>query len=277
MKPTHILSISAFILASSLGFRVVHSQVTDTPSLLDSESEKTGSKRLATRNSAAGSTEFFSPAKDPSLMHLPQKYTETTGAKKGEEFIDHFGNHHWHREPRPFPVTKSTGNYQWTSEDGRSKKAIKQLANNSVMQEQLEKENEIITQRQLIYVPDHFSQQAQDTFSGKRNELILPGPDGQEFKVKILQAGGDSTGEGKAFTGSFYGVIEGLKDSKVEAGSDDDHWSIGIETGTKSYEIVNREKGEWILTEIDPVAQARLDPGCHSNLTVDDVGEPIVE
>ena len=235
----------------------------------------TKSGRLTSSMVGPDSNVFFCPPHDSKLNHLPQKYTEETGASEpGEEFIDHLGNHHWYRTPKPFAVTKSTENFQWTDEDGRSPEVMAQLANNSLMLEDLERRNAFVNDRKLLYVSEEFGPKAHEIFHGNRDELILPGPDGKEFRVKVNQFVADETGENAHTTGAFSGQIVGQPNSYIEAGAQEDFWSISITTNdNKVYEILTREQGEWIFSEIDPAARQEHDDfGCGVNYTDDDVG-----
>ncbi len=236
---------------------------------------KSSSERLTRMMVGPDSNVFFSRPKDPRWNKLPQKYTEEVGARNpGEEYVDHLGNHHWYREPRPFEVTHSTKNFKWTAEDGRSPEIMKQIANNSLMLEELERTNSFVTKRQLLYVAGDFGEKGHEVFHGQRDEVVLPGPDGQEFVVKISDYAGDETDDNAPMTGVFTGTIVGQPGSRVEAASQEDYWSIGIRTADgKSYELINREHGELILSEIDLVAQAEHDDfGCGANLGEDHVG-----
>ncbi len=225
-----------------------------------------------------GSNVFYYRPHDPALNHLPQRYSEEVGASApGEEFIDHLGNHHWYRTPKPFKVTHATENYQWTAEDGRSPEVMKQLANNSQMYDELERTNSFVTDRSLIYVADGFGERVEGIFDGSLEEIVLPGPDGKEFKVKITQFVGDETDAGAQITGAFTGTIDGQPDSIIRGASQEDYWSIGITTQEgKNYEIINREHGEWILSAIDQDARAEHDNfGCGSIFSDIDTGSPI--
>ncbi len=208
---------------------------------------------------------------DAAASQLPQRFSLTSGAQPGESHRDQFGTHHWHRQPRPFVVTHRTENYAWTSEDGKLPAVMKQLANNSEMLLQLEEDNAFTTQRQLVYVPAEFTAKAQEMLDGKRQEIVLPGLNGEEFKVQVTAHNVDTAEGADPVSGGFMGTIVGLPGSEVSGGAGGDHWSITIDPGHgKIYQIVNRNRGEWIVSAIDPTKQ--IVPPCPNDHTVDDVG-----
>ncbi len=177
-------------------------------------------------------------------------------------------NRYWERVPKPFPVSESTERFEWTSVDGRSEEAIKSLANNSEMVDALIETNNWTKRRQLVYVNPDFTEKAGAVYRDELREIILPGFDGEEFKVSIDV----STDFGEWVTGSFTGTVEGFEDANVVAGSDLNYWSIGIDFKDRHYQIENREEGEWMVSEIDLAAMHAYHGECKIERSIDDVG-----
>ena len=171
-------------------------------------------------------------------------------------------------QPKPFAVVHSQGHFQWTAEDGLQNDVIEKLANNPHMVEALQEQNNYTKRRQLIYVDPAFGSEADAVYRGEKGELTLPGFDGEQFTIKV-----DHTTEfGGYLNGSFTGAIKGQSGTDVVAGSEGNHWSIGIQLKDRHYQIANRSPNEWIISEVDMAAMNAHFGACKTTGDVDNVG-----
>ncbi len=175
-----------------------------------------------------------------------------------QEEGDHFDPNYdpikyWERELRPFPVGKTSTNYQWADVDGKDPAIMKQIANNPVMLESLEIENQYISKRQIIYIPEEFKQVAQGIYNGQVSEFPLPGFDGEEISVVVTQfenMEGENIDDGP-LTGAWSGHLKNDPNTLIFAGSQNNYWTINYQKDGIRYTYQNREEGEWILTDIN--------------------------
>jgi hypothetical protein len=157
----------------------------------------------------------------------------------------------WFR-PHPFPVSKSSGAFEWTAEDGKDTNVIRQLAHNELEYQRMVAENATIFRRQLVYHPEGFTLQAQQAAQSGQSiqQITLPGLDGQVLQVNVTKTDFESGGD----KGLFYGKLPGEPDSMVTAAfingreaftvvSPQEHLFLQAET---------REPGEIVVKSIDP-------------------------
>jgi hypothetical protein len=118
----------------------------------------------------------------------------------------------WFR-PHPFPVSKSSGAFEWTAEDGKDTNVILQLAHNELEYQRMVTENATIFRRQLVYHTEPFTLLAQKAIQSGQSiqQITLPGLDGQLLPVVVtrtdLKDGGNQ--------GQVYGQLPGQPDSMV--------------------------------------------------------------
>ena len=177
---------------------------------------------------------------------------------------------HWQRKSRPFEVVQSSDRFEWTAEDGKSDEVIEILANNDRMADFLKKRNAMIKRRQLVYVDPQFSADMKSAFNQEGSDIVVPGFDGEEFKVQLTPE--KTFGDSDELSGSFRGNIPDIEGSRIVGGSDKDTWAIGIYLPGRQYQIQSRENGEFIVSEIDLHAAAHDHDHDHHHRSVDDVG-----
>jgi len=211
----------------------------------------------------------YAPQVQPYTLELLDDFLETR-----ETHTDHKGTIHWNREIRPFKVSQESKLFQWTSEDAMTPENMVILANNGENLEYFEEENQWTKRRQVVYVNEEFSKIGQKAFDGEVQEIRVPGFDGEEHLIKIVDAAANDAGpDAGPITGSIYGQIEGQPESKVYITSYEDYWAVTIENGDSYLQILNREHREFILSDIDNAAFAQINGdaecGLHSgdNLT----------
>lgn len=157
----------------------------------------------------------------------------------------------WFR-PHPFPVSKSSGAFEWTEEDGKDTNVIRQLAHNELEYQRMVAENATIFRRQLVYHPEGFTLQAQQAAQSGQSiqQITLPGLDGQVLQVNVTKTDFESGGD----KGLFYGKLPGEPDSMVTA---------AFINGREAFTVVSpqehlylqaeaREPGEIVVKSIDP-------------------------
>jgi len=165
-------------------------------------------------------------------------------------------------QKRPFAVALQTGNYGWTTNDGRDPLVIRELAHNDFEYRRMLDENSTIYRRQLVYQKNPFSLAAQRAvhFDQPLSRLTLPNLDGQELTVDIsrteIEAGGDR--------GILTGRLAGRPDSLV---------SIAFIGGREGFTVVSpadkiylyaepREPGELVVKRFDPATYGGVLAGC---------------
>jgi hypothetical protein len=156
----------------------------------------------------------------------------------------------WFRT-RPFAVVKSSGQHEWTAEDGRDPDAILDIAHNELEVERLMAENARIKRRQLVYRKETVPMLLQRaTGAPPLRSFMLPGLDGQEVEVEVTEIHENASLHG----GSVTGRVKGRWNSMV---------SVGFVNGYESFNVLSpddglfltadaREPGEVIVKEIDP-------------------------
>lgn len=165
-------------------------------------------------------------------------------------------------QKKPFAVVAQTGNYAWTTNDGRNPQVIRELAHNDFEYQRMLDENSTIYRRQLVYQKNPFSLAAQKAvhFGEPISQLTLPNLDGQELTVDItkteIEAGGDR--------GILTGKLAGRGDSLV---------SIAFIGGREGFTVVSpddkiylyaepREPGELVVKKFDPATYGGVLAGC---------------
>ncbi len=152
---------------------------------------------------------------------------------------------------RPFSVTRESGDYQWTAEDGRDTNVIRQIVHNPMEYQRLLEENPRIFRRQLVYhreTADTLVQRARLSGDPVR-QMILPGLDGQELQFEITTTDLSPSGQ----QGAFAGRIAGQTDSMV---------TFAFKGGREAFTILSpaehlylmgdpREPGELIVRSVE--------------------------
>ncbi len=178
-------------------------------------------------------------------------------------YYDPIGTLHWERASQPFQVVQKKGDFSWTAEDGMKDEIMQQLANNNDMLEAMQHENPTLNRRQLIYFDEKsFHQKRNDILDGKLTELTLPGFNGEEIKIRITHA---KRLEGDAElrdAGYFGGSVTGDANSHIMVGTSNDGYSIQLDSNGKSYKYDIREKGEFILSDINTEKALAVEEPC---------------
>lgn len=224
-----ISTIVSLVVFSSMNSRKNQHDVSDSSAVISSEY----------RGAPSAQRDSSSQMRSSSRQDLPYDFPETT---------------YWKRELRPFDVTHQEGLFSWTAEDGMTEEVMKKLANNSLMLDELRRENQYTIRRQLIYVDPSIENQKQDILDGKLSEITLPGFNGELFNAQVTSyekyiPESPEEAEGEESGGAFNGGDESLR---VQVGLSDSSWSIGIIHNERQFELITREPNEWIISEIDP-------------------------
>ncbi len=155
-------------------------------------------------------------------------------------------------QPHPFKVVQSNAVYAWTAEDGKDTNVIRQLAHNELEYQRMVDENGKIYRRQLVYHPEGFTLQAQQSSQSGQGiqQLTLPGLDGEEVPVVVTKTDFESGGD----RGLFYGKLPDRPDSMV---------TVAFINGREAFTVVSpqdqiylqaeaREPGEIVVKKFDP-------------------------
>jgi hypothetical protein len=153
---------------------------------------------------------------------------------------------------RPFAAVKSTGAHEWTAEDARSPEAIRNIAHNETEVARLTEENARIKRRQLVYRKETAFKQVQRALAAGQpvRKLILPGLDGQEVEMEVVNADIAPSG----MSGTFAGRLPGKGQSMA---------TLAFKEGREAFSVMSpedetflqghpREPGEIIVTSFDP-------------------------
>ena len=169
--------------------------------------------------------------------------------------------YYYELESRPFEVTQSTGNFEWTAADGKSPEVMRILATNPANLGQLTDQNEWTDKRQLVYLTENFKRQADKVFQGKAKSITIPGFDGEELEVSVNMLDFVENGEAS----SFEGTLKDYPDVYVDAARIDGIWAISYSNpGDKFlYDYISRQDGELIMNRLDADAQALATHGHH--------------
>jgi hypothetical protein len=165
----------------------------------------------------------------------------------------------WFR-PHPFPVSKSSGAFEWTAEDGKDTNVIRQLAHNELEYQRMVAENATIFRRQLVYHPEGFTLQAQQAVRSGQSiqQLTLPGLDGQALEAVVTRA---DLREGGS-QGQFYGQLPGRPDSMVTVAfvNDREAFTVISPQDQLYLQAEAREPGEIVVKRINPGTYGMLQP-----------------
>jgi hypothetical protein len=153
---------------------------------------------------------------------------------------------------RPFPVTRESAGYQWTSADGKDPEIIRRLAHNDLEFQRMMEENSRILRRQLVYCKETADVIVQQSRSAGTpvQQLVLPGLDGNEIQFEIVTAELTPSGQ----RGAFSGRVAGRPDSTV---------TLAFKGGREAFTVMSpadglylqgdpREPGELVVKSIDP-------------------------
>jgi hypothetical protein len=166
---------------------------------------------------------------------------------------------------RRLPVAHTSAQHEWTDADGKAAAVIRQLAHNDLEIQRLTDENDSIFRRQLVYRKQTMSDLAQHALQTGEpiRELLVPGLDGQEFRVEVRDV---ELTDGGA-NGTFSGHLLGQPDSMV---------TLAFKGGREAFTIVSsaqniflaaeaREPGEVVVKQIDPAKYGGLGHPCTVN------------
>lgn len=150
---------------------------------------------------------------------------------------------------RPLPVSISRNHHEWTSGDAKDPAVIAKIAHNPEESKRLTEENARIKRRQLVYRTETLPKLIQRGGVASLKEFTLPGLDGREFQVEVVE-----TRVNGLHAGSVMGRVKGRMNSMV---------SVGFYNGCESFNVSlpdealfltadAREPGEVLVKEIDP-------------------------
>ena len=153
---------------------------------------------------------------------------------------------------RPFAVALRAGGFEWTAEDGRDLRVIRQLAHNDGEYQRLVEENQRVLRRQLVYRAETTAALIErNKLTGQPlRQFALPGLDGQLVSVEVTRADVSPGG----LQGMFAGQVAGDPDSLV---------TLAFKGGREAFTVFApaaglflhaepREPGELIVKLIDP-------------------------
>jgi hypothetical protein len=168
---------------------------------------------------------------------------------------------------RPLAVARESAHCAWTAEDGRQPDVIRRLAHNDIEYQRMLDENPRIKERQLVYLKEPAALAVQESrLTGQPlQSLVLPGTDGQEFKVDITSADVSDSGQ----IGTFNGYIDGHPESAV---------SVAFKFGREAYTILSPADGNYFdaeSRESGEVVVKSFDPNVYSPLSSTDDTVPV--
>ncbi|GEM_PF-1942934 len=154
--------------------------------------------------------------------------------------------------PRPLPVGLETEHFQWARGDAFDTNVLALIAHNELEYKRMVEENGRIFRRQLVYRKEPLVKVVyrHRQFGMPVQQLVVPGLDGREFTVEILETDLHPSG----LEGTFAGRLLGQPDSMV---------TIAFAGGREAFTIINpaeniylvgdpRENGEIIVKMINP-------------------------
>ena len=183
---------------------------------------------------------------------------------------------------KPFEVKKSNERHGWTVVDARKPEHLDLLSHNDIERERHADENFWVSRRELVYRNETLLDSVR-TAQGNNEELkeiILPGFDGEEYRVEVIEVD-DRVNEEGIQDGSIFGRLVDDPNSTVHLGYYDQRESGGIisdELGIYlSYDP--RQDGQLIIKEVDNEALdfAFEGPHCTTDHGSHEVGEPNAE
>lgn len=150
---------------------------------------------------------------------------------------------------RPLPVSHSGTHHEWTSLDAKDPEVISRIAHNLEEIKRLTEENARIKRRQLVYRKDTVPDLLQRLGEHSLKEFTLPGLDGREFEVEVVE-----TRLNGLQAGSVLGRVKGVLNSMVSVGFFNGCESFNICLPDEKYYLTAdaREPGEVLVKEIDP-------------------------
>lgn len=142
-------------------------------------------KREDVRSILPAETSPIATASTPMAASLP-RFTPSPADNPASTKPQTFA---WFR-PKPFIVARSSGQHEWTAEDGRDPNVILDLAHNDSEVERLMKENDRVTRRQLVYrkEPVWIAVERSKATGEPVRKLMLPAFDGRQVEVEVTSA-----------------------------------------------------------------------------------------
>ena len=182
----------------------------------------------------------------------------------------------------PFEVKKSNDRHGWTMINARSLEHIDLLSHNDDERERHIEENLWVTYRELVYRKDTFTDLVNQALANQEEleELILPGIEGKEYRVEVLDVDHRVNDDG-VNEGSITGRLVGDPTSSVHLGYYGQREAGGI-TSTEQQIFLSydpREDGQLIVKQVDDEAlnYAFSGQGCGATHGSLEVGEPNAE
>ena len=182
----------------------------------------------------------------------------------------------------PFEVKKSNERHGWTMINAQSPEHIDLLSHNDDERERHIEENFWVTYRELVYRKETFNDSVTQALANQEElkELILPGIEGKEYRVEVLDVD-HRTNDNGVNEGSITGRLVDDPTSSVHLGYYGQRESGGI-TSTEQQIFLSydpREDGQLVVKQVDDQALnfAFRDTGCGTSHGSHEVGEPNAE
>lgn len=150
---------------------------------------------------------------------------------------------------RPLPVALTRNTHEWTALDAKDPGVIERIAHNPEESKRLAEENTRIKRRQLVYRKETIPNLLQRFGEHSLKEFTLPGLDGREFEVEVVE-----TRLNGLQAGSVLGRVKGVLNSMVSVGFYNGCESFNLCLPDENYYLTAdaREPGEVLVKEIDP-------------------------
>jgi hypothetical protein len=174
---------------------------------------------------------------------------------------------------KPFPVTQKSAEFAWTSIDGKTAAAVRELSHNDLEEGRLTGDNAWVEKRQLVYCDDYIGDLGQSVANDAPHlkSIKLPGFDGVEYDVDV-----DRTDSPQgAMEWNIAGHLKGRPDTMVSLSTVHGYTAIVIFAPDFYIEGDAREPGEVVLNQIDRQAKRDGKPkSALADLNPFNVGEP---
>ena len=150
---------------------------------------------------------------------------------------------------RPLPVSLTSATHEWTEGDASDPRVIERIAHNPEEVVRMIEENARIKRRQLVYRKETLPNLLQRFGDESLKEFTLPGLDGREFEVEVME-----TRLNGLQAGSVMGRVKGVPDSLVSVGFYNGCESFNVSLPDEGFYLTAdaREPGEVLVKEIDP-------------------------
>jgi len=163
----------------------------------------------------------------------------------------------------PFPIKHETSSHKWADADGMQLAVIDQLVHNDLERNRVIEENHWTSSRELVYRKQgtyDFMKEALSQDSSGQKEMIIPGPNGREVTMVIVDDSEDyQDPTDLADGGVIYGHVKGDENSIVEIGFSETREVGFVIQGDEVWKYFAREDGQIVLSVINQAQREEYD------------------